>query len=381
MDFHDEPTAPSAAAEVPSTDDYAPSRGERFATSLGRGVATTDELRERLANDVRTPTPSSVVLQPAEEAAMGDLLVVHMNLTPVAFEQKSFDALLNNAGIPIEPAAASPEQNVGSNASSREPGGATDSFGSFENRRSSRLELGQDVDRAQEKVDLVLVQAPPAQIVTCLSEAEKDRTNYLDIEVDDERTAEKQSAAQQTAVAGTEFKGVPTFDWTRYNRGRTNVGDREQLGKQLRDYYEIARDAQIAFDTDVSDGAAAYGGGGGQYGFRMESRAQQQYAKGTGELRTQARAVRIPSQDGIVPSLSEGKPLDLIAGRNRELAANESLKRELDESGSTSTSSDKTVDQAEDDMLQVLFVLRCPTSAPSTDAGNQSSSSAPGSDR
>lgn len=369
--------APSFGRELSESDGAVASHDARSAPISG-GRGEVGRLADSSATDLPARRTTAAASESGDEAVVSDLLVVHMNVTPVAFARKTLDEVLTNHGIVVEPpieAASNPrEENV---AGAQVIDVPSDTSGPVANRRSRGLTAGQELEPGQANVDLVLVEAPPAQIYSCLTEVEKDRTNFLDIEVDDEFTADKQVAAKQSAAAEKQLKSAQSYNWKQYNRGQFPEQQRAQLGRDSKLFYDMAR-AQAEFRSSIADDVAAYGGGGGYSGDLANSPKQQQdFAVSKSQLRNQARAMRIQSQDVLAQSRSEGESIAIQAGTNFDIAADRSSELGSTRGGGASPASESASGPVDDEMLQVLFVLRCAIPTAATDANDESFDESP----
>jgi hypothetical protein len=203
--------------------------------------------------------------------------------------------------------------------------------------------------------DLVLVEAPPSVIASCLEGLNRDSENYLGLEVGDApvnvtaRGIETAETADDspTAEAALAKKLGNVSDWTRYNRGTVPPPQRS-----------LARDKDAnlnyRFYVQNDDGAGRGRFGGGGYGvagglgqLKQESESLvRERSNGTGQ--GQARRLRFWGTE----ARQSGQRLDFggiapeeRAGSNLSVRMREA-QREL-----------KSAAQPATDTLQVLFVL------------------------
>jgi hypothetical protein len=148
-----------------------------------------------------------------------DLLVVHVNVTPAAIANRVFDAVLVDNQIEME-----------------EP-----------TEDELRSEPSQDVD-------VVLVEAAPAQISACLAELDADRSNFLGIAVDDEFAANQRARAAER----------PADDLKQYNFGVVPRQQKVELAPNNNLYYQTVR-GQIEIDRKLA----------GKDDFARQSQSQQ----------------------------------------------------------------------------------------------------------
>jgi hypothetical protein len=142
--FVESPAAPTAS----TTRRMAANRPAAGALALERGP-------EVAALDVTQELGFAVGSDAMAEAAAGDVVVVHVNATPEAMRSRAFDAVLESNSI-------EPERPARGAASRNAPPG---------------------------DVDVVLVEAARPQIAGCMSALQKDVKNYLAIEVDEQSVA------------------------------------------------------------------------------------------------------------------------------------------------------------------------------------------------
>ncbi len=253
-----------------------------------------------------------------------DLLVVHVNAKPEALEQKLIDGVLARNGIVVEdsveesaPTAGSESQLSDSSstaAATREP-----------RSRPSRANLPQ----APPNVDVVLVEAEPAQIAGCLSEIDADRANYLGIEVEDQRSQADQLAEKKASI-----------DWKQHNRGIVPPQQKVQVAPD-NNLYLNAEGRQIAIGNYAAQTPLA------ESGVAMESIDQSAQRGRATRMQTQFGGDFVA--DGSGAHSRNGDP-QLFGYQAQNQAENYGLARRAMQ---------KIVAKA--DTLQVLFVLTCPT--------------------
>jgi hypothetical protein len=276
-----------------------------------------------------------------EERSSGEadveLLVVHVNARPEALEQKLFDAMLARNGITVE------EPSEPATSELRDESVDTLSRSGVTGSRTSAAESSRAGE--QSEVDVVLVEAPPAQIYGCLAEIDADRANYLGIEVDDALVPAERAAANRSS----------NLDWKQHERGSVPVKQRLQ----------VAPDNNLYLEADGKQ----YALGGGEAGESSRERADA--AKDKLELATQGRAMRVQPQFGADYSgMAAGKLAKGADAPSQAPAAGyefDQYKRHawgLVRRGAPALS-------AKADMLQVLFVLSADdepaTSPPASD--------------
>lgn len=164
----------------------------RSASASQRDSISSAVGREELA-DQSSPTPA----EPPTNAAADQLVVVHVQVTPVAFQNKAFDSLLARNGITVEEAAANDNRSA-----------------PVAGEMASREELAPLKDEKPSpalapELDVVLVDAPAAQVASCLADLDQDTHNYLAVDIDEEPPASKPLAV----------KNAPVDEWKQFNRG------------------------------------------------------------------------------------------------------------------------------------------------------------------
>lgn len=137
-----------------------------------------------------------------EDAAGNEHLVVHVSLTPEAVQNRAFDATLLKNQIEVEAEAA------------------------------SEAEMLADQPAAMEEVDVVVVEAAPAQVYSTLAEINRDTKNYAGIEI------QPQAVRLQAGAAKSKLQAVEE-DVRRYNRGRVMNRQQVQLTPDNRNYYYV----------------------------------------------------------------------------------------------------------------------------------------------
>ena len=134
-------------------------------------------------------------------AADGELLVVHVSVTPEAMRNRAFDTTLLKNQIQVEQDAR---------------------------------EL--DSSKSSDELEVVVVEAAPSQVYSTLADIKADTKNYVGIAV------EKQLAP----LASTLAKKSRAADVQQFNRGRVANQQQVQFDPQLRNYY-IATDSDMYF--------------------------------------------------------------------------------------------------------------------------------------
>jgi len=212
-------------------------------------------LREEVKRELE-PTPN-------EPPVVGDgeqLVVVHVRVTPVAFQNKAFDGLLARNGIELEETPAVDELSEQAAEGRVLPESVS--------RRGQLL----DAAEPQPQLDVVLVDAPAAQIASCLAELDKDTENYLAVDIEEEPTRSKSFSGKQSQVD----------QWKQYNRGRVPTQQKLMVSPRT-------------LNETVEGGANAFGAGAYRGGAKGHFSAEGQQAEGYDKL-GRARRVQLEPQ-------------------------------------------------------------------------------------
>jgi hypothetical protein len=247
-------------------------------------------------------------------------LLVHLQCDPRAIERKVFDDTLVKNRIAIEqPEIVADESSARESRSSDAASAAV------------RFQTGDEHAREpgsgqQPPVDVVLVEAEPAQIRKCLEDLDADDQNFLAIAV------EEQPAAADGAVA-EEQNGI---DWKQYNRGRLAQQGKLERGAEDQFYYQSDR------------GPLFFG-----YQFRSEDNVPQLETlakQGAGD-RQSGRARRL-QLDAVGQQLVASELADRRDKAGESSQSTAGTKLELARRGSA------MLPKAKANLLQVLFVLQ-----------------------
>ena len=280
-----------------------------------------------LAADASQPSPAA----PPAAAAEDQLVVVHVQVTPVAFQTKTFDGLLARNGIEVEEAPATNEQS------------APEEEAVVARREASRLKDKAASTVAEPDLDVVFVSAPAAQVASCLADLDKDTHNYLAVDIDAEPPEPKAPAGKQGQVE----------EWKQYNRG--TVPPDQKLRALARAQSADRRNRYYADDGDA-------------YRSTVESNLSQ-LRQSTRSFDNRSRALRVQVEPAAPPtpsagyglsatdSLSSGvstaKPPEVDAFGFEKKQLSEEFGRKLAENGEN---------------VQVLFFL-CPNAPPAPSPG------------
>jgi anti-sigma factor RsiW len=243
-----------------------------------------------------------------DENGSENLLVVHVNVRLEALREKTIDAVLARNRIEIEEPA------------NGAPGG----------------DMPQDVD-------VVLVEASPAQVVSSLAEINADRTNFLAIAVDDE-LAESQRALSNE---------LPAANLKQYNRGAVPKQQKLLVAPNNNFYYPTER-GQIEIDRRMN----------------VERYAQSAAAgKDDSQFDQRGRAIRVAPPSATRSFAAEGHT-DSEFKAEAEIAPQPAAGEGIQKLGKMNSIITRRAEEnlaAKADMLQVLFVLTAdqePASSP-----------------
>ena len=246
--------------------------------------------------------------KPAPDAASPeDLLVVHVNMKPEALHNKVFDKVLFDNQIPVEEQA---EEKIDQSNASK--------------------------PAESQNVDVVLVEASPSQVFSCLSDLKKDEANYLGIAVDDRLAP---SSKEQGG------KRLET-DLAQYNRG--SVPDQPQV--------EVAPDNNLNIYYSTKQGPYL----GGRFATSQDVEGRERFGGTVLAAPSQSRAIRIAplakssdvDRGGIeaYSAVPAGSPTNSPGTGQLSDDLRQNLARRAMQKLPT-----------QDDTLQVLFVFQCPT--------------------
>lgn len=230
----DAPAPPVFRGGRPLGDAVAGAVGGAAPSSAGESPATADALSRAAPRDADADEGEDTS---SIDANVG-MLVVNIQAKPEALQQRLFDEVLARNGIVVEePVAVSADEPSRAPAAAATRSGNTPAAGE-ELRPSESLSADK-----QPQLDVVLVEAAPAQIAKCLAEIDADRSNYLGIEVDDLATADR-----------AEVRASPRFHWKQHERGV--VPKKQQLRRDAENKFYLESDGrQIVLDYDTAPSA------------------------------------------------------------------------------------------------------------------------------
>jgi anti-sigma factor RsiW len=177
-----------------------------------RGVAFDDRKLSTMGSDVTH-----------SDSANTDLLVVRVQVRPESFDEHAFDRVLRRNGIAIDEPPAESLEAIGTNRMAKDAEASPTSESSATTNRPvpqrDKMAGGGQSQQpndssaaaapAAENTDVVLVEAPAAQIQSCLEEIHKNDRDYLGVAVEDQPVALKQENANEAREP----------QWQQYSRG------------------------------------------------------------------------------------------------------------------------------------------------------------------
>ncbi len=297
--------------------------------------AKSDVLTELYA----APSEASATPQSPTEpsSADGELVVVHVYAKRAALENKAFDQLLTKNGIALEPTVAdgdaSGDAAAESLSSSREPARAT----------SGRVAQRQADDEAKDNsaVEVVLVDAPPNTILSCMNDLNIDHANYVGVSVDDSTARDEELAEMPPA------KKLAT-DLGKFSRGIVPQQSAEDFARDKYFFYEEAENVRRF------SGGRGFGGDVGELR-QLQKDASESLAGGNETDRGRARRIQLRAGGGRqeLERLANGTFFDAAPPTDVKLQHKVEAKSQLQ-----SLDKLKSPAAANRDRLQVLFVLR-----------------------
>jgi hypothetical protein len=286
--------APEAARPAPSQPAARGLAETETAMPMTAGSGVSGANRSASTEELAAAPPS----QPVEPIDEDELVVVHVLAKRKAIKDRTFDQLLVSNGIAVEPEA--PAESADELAD-RSRALASSS-------RAAERGPAQPVDDEAD-VDVVLVEAPPVKIKSCLAELNRDSTNYLGVSVDESAPADKAPTPQ----------AVPTkklaMELQQYNRGSVPQRQKEFLARNKAYYFEPSPAGDyFGLGSGVGGTLDAAGGGEIQDKQRLanenaanQARAQRLLVSKTerrlagqlGKLPRQGKALTAPDSDNL----------------------------------------------------------------------------------
>ena len=268
------------APAQPAVRDMAEADTTRVPTA-GGGAAST--ARADATEELPVMPPS----QPAGQFDDDQPVVVHVVAKREAIENRAFDQLLLSNGIAVE-AALPAEGAVASDDRYRMLAASG---------RATERDAAQPADEDAE-VDVVLVEAPPTKIISCLADLNQDYANYLSVSVDDSSSADK---APAPAAAQAKKMGM---DLGKYNRGVVSQQQKDFFSRNKARYYQQS-----------PEGAHSGAGSGGaiELAEPIEQKELQHQRLAGGNYAKQGRAQR------VVVSKTEDPQTDELRRLGRQL--------------------------------------------------------------
>jgi anti-sigma factor RsiW len=352
--------SPPAAAVPPNADVPAvglalnePSPRENKDNAVnGRGGMAAGNIGAKLEGGATSTDRSSAA---SAGSTNTNMLVVRVEVKPESFEKRSFDDVLQRNGIGIEEPAAESTAALAMNRSEpaaefREaPTNGPMSLSTKMARAAKPKSANESSAAAGENTDVVLVEAPAAQIQSCLEELYKNDRDYLGVAVNDESGTSQQE----------DLKDASEPLWRHYSRG--DVPQQQTLQRANNDFYFSTPQGVVTIEP------------GSQLSAGSQQREQkrlldQNLANASNQS---ARAVRMPSQ--ATPEVNQrlrganSRALRLDTHGVAQLNANATAQSA--NSSSLESLAEKPGAQA-DGTVQVLFILSAadqPAAAPATE--------------
>jgi anti-sigma factor RsiW len=227
------PAASAAGATAPAPSGVALKRSERLADGNERQLAPTKLAAEPQAGGrIGGVGGGSFGLGGESDASRmlreqrNPPLVVHVVAKAASFEKKSFDTLLFNCGVAVEPQQPEAAKELSLRAGFSREAGERETLGRAAKTSGGPVSGGADVD-------FVLVEAPAATIVSCLSDLQNDAVNFVSLEVE-----QPNSAKDRAAGTSARDKSLAS-DFDKYNRGTVAPQQKLELNR-FYSYFDVA---------------------------------------------------------------------------------------------------------------------------------------------
>jgi anti-sigma factor RsiW len=344
------PQASTPAASDLATDKSSARGGE---DRYGESAASASSFAARREFDNESLAGGRGGAASASNTAVG-LLVVHVDVKPEAYEQRAFDRVLARNGITIEDSANDESKTLAAKSELSKDalpqlsarGAAPTNAPASQSAQvaAGRLERQlSDGSAATENTDLVLVEAPAAQIQSCLEELRRDDHNYAGVAVDEDQTDTNQTVTESLRDAPAAKE-----NWGQYNRGTVSQQQKVQRSPDNSLYYStgqgpvmLNRGANLGVDAQQTEQLLSRDKNAtnlsNERGRAMRMRSQSSTLAEQQNTDNNARAMRL---DSLKPSSPNAESNFGFANRDA---------KELP--------SEKAV-PAPDETVQVLFVLR-----------------------
>ena len=207
---------PVAAAPAADLSVYGGKQEVAENDTSGGGIAGGN--RDVAFDDRKLSTTGSDVTR--SDSANTDLLVVRVQVKPESFGEHAFDSVLRRNGITIDEPPAESLEAIATNriAKDAEASRASESSATTNGPGPQRDKMAvaarpqppNDSPAATDQnTDVVLVEAPAAQIQSCLEEIHKNDRDYLGVSVEDQPVALKQENGNEAREP----------QWRQYSRG------------------------------------------------------------------------------------------------------------------------------------------------------------------
>jgi hypothetical protein len=352
------PAAPSSGQAHPVDSDRA-----RIAAAPSAAPATTSgqldpgrvavQFPEEAAHDMPLAAAPPAAEHPTggATAAASQPVVVRVLARRTAVENNVFETLLQKNGVVVVPTTNGSNNELAAAVGRPEPTSAreqapadapSDSNTESKTNEEQILPPKQKVT-ADDSVELVLVDAPPSTIFSCMDALNSDADNYLGISVDDPSLSEK----KQVAAKANENK--PASDLVRFNRGP--IPQSQESVAEVSRYYDyfgsdVARrqSQQRSFDKSGSSSEAR--------GFELKELEQRASGDESGAGR--GRALRLPLR--ALDKTEESNTLTDLPEYGAQSTADAKFRHRW----GVPLAAPATPDS---DRMQVLFVIR-PTDEP-----------------
>jgi anti-sigma-K factor RskA len=273
------------------------------------------------------------------------IVVVHVVAKKDALENKTFEGLLKNNDISIDPDSEIEDRAGGT-------GGAVNrSMKRSEADRFAGALEGKPAGGQQEEVEMLLVEAPRQTIELCLEGLYKDAENYPGVEV-------VNTTAGKDVNTRTPQDKAATTNLSRYSRGQVSQEQKDVVG------YRFYNDSEAGAERSQSSSDFQGGFRATQGLDRLQKTEQLQERKAKSDnVETRGRARRIAPR-GIENSRAE-QVTSLGAEVRRDTSDIAKLRRAQTDlkapAGAVATSADKEAAN-----VQVLFVLSPDRTAPAS---------------
>jgi hypothetical protein len=251
------------------------------------------------------------------DASGEDLLVVHVSVNRKAFESNAFDQLLVQNNIEVETPPA------------------------------DKLKVADPQD-----VEMVVVEAAPAQVVACLDDLNKDATNFEAVAIDDSLATNRWAQAQSR----------PEANLQQYNRGSVANQQQPELAPDNSYYYSTNR-GRVSIERNLAKHSenTSQVDGQSRVGVELQARAKRVVPPAAAYEALDDLAAKSNTQsssqsfsgaaDGNFSAANAPAPVDTrFSAQSQQSAPQQNVARRAYQNQKLSLN---------DEMMQVLFVLSC----------------------